>query len=468
MSQEKAASDSLLGVTEQEMLKTAKDAARLFSSYNREQVQKIVAAVSAAAYAKAAHYAEWSVRETGYGVVEHKKVKNELAAVSVPEFYKDTDFTAIQVDTGKKVVKIPRPAGVVLGLAPCTNPIATIIFKSMISILSRNALIICPHPAAKGCCVDAADVIAEAAEQAGAPKGIIQVVREPNLPLVGALMKSDQINVILATGGPGVVRAAYSSGNPALGVGSGNVADYVDESAVIQKAAAEIVLSASFDNNLPCTCVSVVLAEREIADELAAELKNNGSHMVADPQEIEKLRAYLYPEGNYNPAAVGKSAQWIADEAGISFTGGAVVLCVEIERIDPNDVFAREKFFPVLGFLRVKGVDGALEAARAMIATGGAGHSVSVHSNKPAAVAAMSTLDVYRVAVNGPSVLVSSGVASGLAPTFTLGTGYFGRSSVGENVGPGHLVHWTSIAYNSDPSEVMGDIADALAFQARC
>lgn len=462
MGQEKNKMNPLYGRPELTMLEVARVAAREFACYTNEEVWKIADAVSAAAYEKAEYYAEWAVRETGYGVSAHKKIKNEAAGAGVADFYRGQDFTGYQIDTENKLVKIARPAGVVLGLSPSTNPVATIIFKAMLCILSRNSLVVCPHPASKECCVDAVCFLAEVAEKAGAPKGVIQVVREPTLPLVGAMMKSDMVNVILATGGPGVVRAAYSSGNPAIGVGSGNVPDYVDATADIQKAAADIVLSGCFDNNLPCTCVSVVLAERSIADQLRQAMVEGGTHMVTVAEEIEKLRSFLYPEGAYNPKAVGKSAAWIAEQTGINLTPGAAIMCVEIPRIDADDLFSKEKFFPVIGFLRVEGLEEAIDAARVMIGIGGAGHSASIHSHNPDAIVAMSSLEVYRIAVNGPSVLVSSGVTSALAPTFTLGTGYFGRGTVAENVGPGHLVHWTSIAYNSDPAEVMEGMDGAM------
>jgi acyl-CoA reductase-like NAD-dependent aldehyde dehydrogenase len=260
-----------------------------------------------------------------------------------------------------------------------------------------------------------------------------------------------------------MVRAAYSSGNPALGVGPGNVPHYVDVTADIKKAAERIVRGVSFDNNLACTCDSVVLSDREIGDALADNMVKLGTHAVVDDTEKEKLREFLFPEGVYNFKAIGKSAEWIAREAGIRVKPGTKALGVEIFKIDYSEVFSREKMFPVFGFLKVDGLTGALRAAKAMIRMGGNGHSAAIHSKNPDAIVAWgSSLQVYRVAVNGVATLTSSGYESGLPPTVTIGTGYFGRSSVGENVGPGHLVHWTRIAYNDDPSEVMGDIDSAL------
>ncbi len=448
---------------ERQLLEQAQVAAREFAAYSAEQVAKIVEAVATAAAERAGYYAEWAVRETGFGTIEHKTLKNQATSAGLLDFYRGQDFSGYEIDYEKKLVKFARPAGVVLGLAPCTNPVATTNFKTLISLMGRNALILCPHPAAKECSVDAADYLAAAAEAAGAPKNSIQVLREPSIPVVGAMMQSDLINVTLATGGPGMVRAAYSSGNPALGVGPGNPPHYVDETTNIVKAAGEIIFSSSFDCNLLCTSESVALVKDEVADALLDSMAAQGGYLVADPAEAAKLRSYLEGEGPINPGAVGKTAVFIAEKAGIEIPAGTVVLIVELDKVDKTDIIAREKMYPVLGFKRVASVEEALAGAQVMIDFGGKGHSAAIHSSNPDTILAWSSLDVYRIAVNGPAVLVSSGLSSGLNPAATLGTGYYGRSSVGENVGPMHLVNWTQIAYNADPAEVMGDIAGALA-----
>lgn len=449
---------------ERHLLEQAEWAAESFAAYSSKEVDEIVETVAARAAEKALFYAEWAVKETGYGVAEDKAYKNIGCSTGLVQFYRDQDFTGYQVDHSNKIVKFARPAGVVLALVPSTNPIATTYFKILIGLKSRNAVIISPHPAAKECCAAVCDDLAQMAEKAGAPKGVIQVVRKPTVPLVGALMQSDRVNVILATGGPAMVRAAYSSGNPALGVGPGNVPHYVDKTADIEKAAQRIVHGVSFDNNLPCTCDSVVIADREIGDQLADTMVKKGAHAVNEEDEKQRLAEFLFPEGIYNHGAIGKSAEWIAHEAGIKVKPGTKVLGVEIFKIDHEEVFSREKMFPVVGFLKVDGLAAALRAARSMIRMGGSGHSAAIHSNTPDAIISWgSSLRVYRVAVNGVATLTSSGYESGLPPTVTIGTGYFGRSSVGENVGPGHLVHWTHLAYNQDPAEVMGDIDAALS-----
>ena len=452
--------DSMEGMPERELLAKARKAAEEFASFSQEQVDKIVDAVVAVAAEKAEFYAEWAVRETGFGSVEHKSLKNQATSVGLVDFYKDQKFAGYQVDEGLKIVSFARPAGVVLGVVPCTNPVATIYFKTLIALMGRNTIVFCPHPAAKECCVDAADVLAAAAVAAGGPKDAIQVLREPSIPVVDAMMKSDMVNVILATGGPAMVRAAYSSGNPAVGVGPGNVAHYIDDTTNLEKAAGEIVFSSTFDHNLLCTCESVVLAKKAISDQLSALLVAQGTHFVKSAAEVEKLRNFLYPEGKMNPGAVGKSARYIAEKARIVVPESIVLLAVEIQKIDAEDVFSCEKMFPVVGYLQVEGLDDAMVAARLMIKIGGKGHSAAIHSEDNETILTWSALDVCRVAVNGPAVLVSAGLGSGLNPTATLGTGFYGRSSIGDNVGPMHLVQWSKVAYAED---IPQGLDDALA-----
>ncbi|MDD2735391.1 MAG: aldehyde dehydrogenase family protein [Desulfuromonadaceae bacterium] len=457
------AKDPVDGMAEREYLVKAQQAAKEFATYSPEQVNKIVAAVTAAAVEKAQFYAEWAVRETGFGVMEHKIMKNQFSSAGITEFYKDQSFAGYEIDHKLKLVKFARPAGVVLGLAPCTNPIVTINFKSLICMMTRNALVLCPHPAAIECSIHCLEYLAAVAVQAGAPKNVLQIVRSPSLPVVSVLTKSEKVNVILATGGAAMVRAAYSSGNPAIGVGAANVAHYVDDTTkCIDTAAGEVVFSASFDNCLLCASESVLLAHSKIADELFASMSRQGAYFISNPSDIEKLRKFLYVDGAMNPKAIGKSAVFIASEAGIKIPEGVVLLCVEIDRIDKNDVCSCEKMYPVLGVKRVDGLADALKAAQEMLEIGGKGHSAAIHSENSDAIVAWSSLDVYRIAVNGPAVLVSAGLASGLNPSATIGTGYFGRSSVGGNVGPEHLIHWTCIAYSENPAVEMGDVEAAV------
>ncbi|MGB8622443.1 MAG: aldehyde dehydrogenase family protein [Paracoccaceae bacterium] len=441
------------------MLERAHWAAAVFQRYDRAQTMAIVDAVAAAAHANAAKYADWAVEETGFGVAAHKKLKNELTAAPLVDFYRDQDFVNPRVDEQRKIVELPRPAGVVFALTPSTNPIATLNYKILLALMTRNAIVISPHPAARECSVDAARVLLEAAVGAGAPDGVIQIIETPSIPMIETFMGSPKTNVILATGGMAVVRAAYSSSNPAIGVGPGNAPVLVDSSADIAKAAQRIVESKSFDNSILCTNESIIITLPEVEDRLKRALKSAGAH-ICDADEVERLRRFLFHERGFNVEAIGRDATWIAQECGIRVPANTRILVTPISQIGVEERLSREKLCPVLAFHVAKNRPQALEQARAVLRLTGAGHSAAIHANDPQLTMAYAArVEAYRVVVNAPCSQGAAGFATNLAPTFTIGTGYFGRSSIGENVGPQHLVHWTRIAHNSDASEPFGGYA---------
>jgi len=271
------------------LLDNAQAAAQQFRQYSARQVKRIVDAVGNAAIEKAEFYAEWAVRETGKGRIEDKIFKNVFPAETLMQ-EDPQDYVCYKVDTEKKMVCFPKPAGVVMTLIPVTNPVTTVNFKALITLLTRNAVVLSPHPAARECSTHATRYLMDAALNAGAPRHAIQVVEEPSVELVNALMGDIRTSVILATGGPAMVRAAYSSGNPAMGVGPGNVPAYVDSTADIAKTAKRIVRSLGFDNGMPCTTESVAIADKPIADALITEMTQAGAYMVCDASERKKLR----------------------------------------------------------------------------------------------------------------------------------------------------------------------------------
>lgn len=439
------------------MLDRAGWAATTFSRYDRATTLKIAGAVARAAYGKAAHYAEWAVRETSFGVVEDKRLKNELCSLGVFETYRDTDYIGPVIDQSRKTVRIARPAGVILALTPSTNPVATVFFKTILALLTRNAIVICPHPAAKACCADAADLIAAEAVRAGAPDGVIQVVREPSIPALEGLMSDERIDLVVATGGPAVVRAAYRSGTPSFGVGPGNGPVYVDSSADLAAAATRIVESKSFDNSILCTNESVVLAEEAIADRLLRALQTSGAH-VCSPGEREKLRAFLWRDGGFNIGAIGKDASVIARACGFDVPGNTRILLVPIDRVLPEEHFTREKLCPVLGFAVVTGTDEAIRAARMMNRKSGGGHSAAIHSqNEMTIMTYAAGVPALRIVVNAPCSQGAAGFGSNLGPTMTIGTGFMGGSALGENLTPASLINWSSIAYPTDPRMPFGN-----------
>jgi acetaldehyde dehydrogenase/alcohol dehydrogenase len=448
------------------MLQRAEWAARAFARYDKASVDVIVRAAAAAGAAKAREYAEWAVRETGFGVVEHKVLKNIACSTGIAEYYAGHDYVTPRLDSEAKIVGIPRPAGVVLALTPSTNPVATVFFKCLLALMTRSVVVVSPHPMAKQCCADAARTLAAAAVEAGAPDGVIQVVDEPSVPLIDALMTDERTSVIVATGGVPVVRAAYSSGNPAIGVGPGNVPVLVDATADLAKAAKRIVDSKSFDNSILCTNESVLIVEEQVATALLRQFKRAGAYLL-EPAERDKVSALLFPGGRFDIRFVGKDATWIAAEAGLRVPASTRVLLAPFDLVVPEEPLAHEKLCPVLGLVRVPSARRGIDAARAVLRLSGRGHSAAIHSSDPRVIIEYgAAVEVLRVAVNAGNSLGSAGLETNLAPTMTIGTGFFGRSSMAENLHPSHLVQWTRLAYNSDRAEPFGDFTGLIPWQA--
>jgi acyl-CoA reductase-like NAD-dependent aldehyde dehydrogenase len=442
-----------------QMLARAHWAAGAFATYDRAAVLRIAEAAATAAHGQARKYAEWAVAETGFGVAEHKVIKNEACSLGIWERYRDEDYVSPRIDPAGKIVALPRPAGVVLALTPSTNPVCSVFFKVIIALLTRNAIVVSPHPMAAACCTDAARLLAAAAVGAGAPDGIIQVVENVTVPLIETLMSDPVTDVIVATGGTAVVRAAHRSGNPALGVGPGNVPVLVDATADLAAAARRITDSKAFDNSVLCTNESVLIAEDAIADQLARELQRQHA-AVLDPAGTARLRGYLFPDGRLNAEAIGKDASWIAERAGVRVPPRTRLLVTPVDLVVPEEPLAREKLSPVLGLVRAQTAVRGIEAARAVVRLGGAGHSAAIHSRDAATILAYgSRVPVLRIAVNVGNSTGSSGLETNLAPSMTLGTGFVGRSSIGENLEPRHLVNWARIAYNSDAAVPFDEFA---------
>jgi len=438
------------------MLERARWAATVFERYDYAATMAIVEAVAGAAHDMAAELAEKAVAETGFGVVAHKKIKNQLTARPLVEFYRDQDFVNSRVDENRKIIEIPRPAGVIFALTPSTNPIATLNYKILLAMMTRNAIVISPHPAARLCSLAAANTLARAAEDAGAPHGIIQILEQPSIPMVEAFISSPKTNVILATGGTPMVRAAYSSGNPAIGVGPGNAPVFVDDSADITQAAQHIVASKSFDNSVLCTNESVLITLSGSEKRLSMALKSAGAY-ICKQDEVERVRRFLFHPRGFNIAAIGRDATWIAQECGIRVPSKTKILVTPIARIGVEERLSKEKLCPVLALHAVRTRAQAISQARAVLRLNGAGHSAAIHAQDEAVIMEYAChVEVYRVIVNAPCSQGAAGFATNLAPTFTIGTGFFGHSSIGENLGPQHLVHWTRIAYNSDQNVAFG------------
>jgi len=447
------------------MLQRAEWAARAFARYDKQAVDRVVHAAARAGAAQAREYAEWAVRETGFGVADHKVIKNLACSTGLVEAYATHDYVTPRFDPAAKIVEIPRPAGVILALTPSTNPVASVFFKALLALMTRNAVIISPHPQAAECCADAARALERAAVAAGAPEGVIQVVDRPSVPLIDALMTDERTSVIVATGGSPVVRAAYSSGTPAIGVGPGNVPVLVDATADLAKAAKRIVESKSFDNSILCTNESVLIVEDSVAATLLRHLKREGAHLL-EPDEAAKVAALLFPGGHFDVRFVGKDAPWIAAEAGLRVPGTTRVLLAPFGMAVPEEPLAHEKLCPVLGLVQVPDTRRGIDVARAVLRITGRGHSAAIHSTDPRTIMDFgASVDVLRVSVNVGNSLGSSGISTALAPSMTVGTGFFGRSSLTENLEPKHLVQWTRMAYNAEADEAFGNFSGLVPWE---
>ena len=350
-----------------------------------------------------------------------------------------------------------------LALTPSTNPIATVYFKVLLALMTRNAVVVSPHPLAKQTSVAAVQVLARAAVEAGAPDGCLQVVEEPTIPLIEALMADRGVDVIVATGGTAVVRAAYRSGNPSLGVGPGNVPALVDATADVARAAACLADSKAFDNSILCTNESVAIVEERVADALIRELERHGAHVLDEEEARARPRRRCTPRAGSTPTLAGKDAAALAAAAEIKVPAKTRVLVAPFPLIVPEEPLASEKLFPLLGLVRVPDAARGIDAAQARCCASAAPaiRPSSTRHDPRTILAYGAALGVLRISVNAPGSTGASGLDTNLAPTMTVGTGFFGRSSLTENLQPQHLTQWTRLAYEVD--EPFGDFSDLRA-----
>ncbi len=425
-------------------------AQRIFATYTQEQVDKIFLAAASAADKARISLAKLAVEETGMGIVEDKVIKNHYAAEYIYNAYKDTKTCGvIEEDKAFGIQKIAEPIGVIAAVIPTTNPTSTAIFKCLIALKTRNAIIISPHPRAKNATIAAAKLVLEAAVAAGAPEGIIDWIDVPSLELTNTVMKES--NIILATGGPGMVKAAYSSGKPALGVGAGNTPAIIDDSADILLAVNSIIHSKTFDNGMICASEQSVIVMESIYEAVKHEFAARGCYFL-DKAETEKVRKTIIINGALNAKIVGQKAVKIAELAGVTVPVGTKILIGEVESVEISEEFAHEKLSPVLAMYRAKSFEDALDKADKLVSDGGFGHTSSIYLNevtereKLSAFAAR--MKTCRILVNTPSSHGGIGDLYNfkLAPSLTLGCGSWGGNSVSENVGVKHLLNIKTVA----------------------
>ena len=434
---------------EQEIKKVRK-AQQEFAKFSQSQVDKIFKAAAIAANKQRIPLAKMAVSETGMGVVEDKVIKNNYAAEHIYNKYKNVKTCGvIEENTALGTKRIAEPIGVIAAVIPTTNPTSTAIFKVLISLKTRNGIIISPHPRAKECTIEATRIVYEAAVAAGAPEGLVSWIDVPSLELTNTLMK--EADTILATGGPGMVKAAYSSGKPTLGVGAGNTPAIIDDSADILLAVSSIIHSKTFDNGMICASEQSVIILDSVYDKVKQEFIDRGCYVLKD-DEIDKVRKTIIINGALNSKIVGQSAHTIAQLSGVEVPETTKILIGEVESVDISEEFAHEKLSPVLAMYRAKDFDEAIAKAEQLIADGGYGHTSSVYLNT---VTEQEKLNKFQAAMKTCRILVNTPSSHGgigdlynfdLAPSLTLGCGSWGGNSVSENVGVKHLINIKTVA----------------------
>ena len=443
----------------QEMRKAvsrAKEAQVKYQQFSQEQVDRIVKHVAEAAYRQSEYLARLAVEETKMGIVEHKKIKNDLGSMGVYESIKDEKTVGvIRDDYAKKMTEIAYPFGVIAGITPTTNPTSTAIFKTLISLKTQNAIVFSPHPSAVKCTVEALEICNRAAIEAGAPEGLIGWISKPTMATTTELMRHREVNLILATGGGGLVRAAYSSGKPAYGVGPGNVPVYVDRTANIKQAMKMIVDSKTFDNSTICATEQAVVVHKDIKELAVRELRNNGAYFL-DESEKERIEKIISPSiGKINPAIVGRSAETIANMAGIIIPAGTRLLIAEETKIGKEIPFSLEKLSPIFALYTAYDEEEAKRICIDLLNLGGRGHSFSLHTNDERIVQMFGAeMPVSRIMVNTLSSIGAAGATTGLTPSFTLGCGSFGGNITSDNVTARHLINIKRVAYGMKEVEI--------------
>ncbi len=434
----------------EEALARVKAAQKKFATYTQEQVDKIFKAAAVAANKARIPLAKMAVEETGMGVVEDKVIKNNYAAEHIYNKYKTVKTCGVvEEDKAYGIKKVAEPIGVVAAVIPTTNPTSTAIFKSLICLKTRNGIIISPHPRAKKSTIEAAKIVLEAAVEAGAPEDIIAWIDVPSLDLTNLIMK--EADIILATGGPGMVKAAYSSGKPALGVGAGNTPAIIDNTADIVLAVSSIIHSKTFDNGMICASEQSVIVHKDIYDEVKKEFAYRGCYFLK-PEEIEKVRKTIIINGALNAKIVGQKAHTIAALAGVEVPENAKILIGEVESVDISEEFAHEKLSPVLAMYKANDIKDAFDKAEQLIADGGYGHTSSIYLNAITENEKLAEfgerMKTCRILVNTPSSHGGIGDLYNfkLNPSLTLGCGSWGGNSVSENVNVKHLINIKTVA----------------------
>ena len=430
------------------LARQAQKAEDVFCKFTNEQVDRILQNMVRVAEENATKLARMAVEETGFGKVEDKIVKNQVASRDVYNYIKDMKtIGVIHEDTVNRITEIGEPVGVVLGIIPSTNPTSTVIYNAMIALKARNTIVFSPHPAALKCTVEAAHLMAEAAETAGAPLGTISTITHPSMGATNELMHSEEVKMIIATGGSAMVKAAYSCGKPALGVGPGNGPSYIERTADVKKSVEDIMLSKTFDYGTICASEQSIVVEECNRTQVVEEFKRQGGYFMTK-EETDKVCQLLFKNGHaMNAKFVGRSPQVIADAAGITIPAGTRVLIGEQDGVGNGYPLSYEKLTSVLGFYTVRDWQDACDLCIRLLKNCGLGHTMSIHTEDPEIVRRFYEKPVFRIIVNTPATQGGTGISTGLAPAFTLGCGTWGGSATADNVTPLHLMNIKRVAY---------------------
>lgn len=431
------------------LVETAKKAQEKYESFTQQQVDEVVKNVYQQTLANAKKLAVSAHEETGFGKVSDKIVKNTFASEQVYQSIKDVPTVGIiNRLEDKNIIEIGIPLGIIAGLIPSTNPTATTIFKALIALKTRNAIIFSPHPKAFNSILMAVRIIEKAATEVGAPAGLVQVIQAPTLDATSALMKHSDIALILATGGKGMVQAAYSSGNPAIGVGPGNVPVLIDASANVNHAIDCVINSKTFDNGIICASEQALIVDEVVKTAVVSGLKKRHAYFM-NQEESQKVSEFILREtGTLNPAIVGKSASQVAELVGISVPENTTVLISEQTEIGSHNPYSREKLTPILGFYTVKSFDQGIETCKALLANEGTGHTAVIHTTIDENAERFGLeMKASRILVNTLGALGAIGATTGLAPSMTLGCGAMSGSSTTDNITAHHLMNVKRIAY---------------------
>jgi len=442
----------------------AKAAQKTLAGYGQERIDLMLETICAACEEQAERLAKMAVEETGFGVWRDKVLKNRLGSRVIYDYIRDMKTVGIiREDHAARIWDVAVPVGVVAALIPSTNPTSTVMYKTMISLKAGNAVVFSPHPGARNCILETVRIIREALRRAGAPEDLAGAISIPTVEATNALMRHPDTGLILATGGPGMVKAAYSSGNPAIGVGAGNTPAFLERSADIPAAIRRIFASKCFDNGTICASEQSIVTECCIRDQVVDEAKRQGGYFLSEPESRQIANILLRSGGSMNPAIVGKNAVTIAEMAKVAVPSGTRILLSEHTGVGEKHPFSREKLCPVLAFFAEESWERACERSIQLLENEGAGHTLAIHSENDEVIRAFALKKpVMRMIVNAGSALGGVGATTGIAPALTLGCGAVGGSATSDNVTPLNLINIRRVAwgireieslYNTAPAE---------------